>query len=107
MRIREIISNDLLEKDKEQLLELFCSTINTVNLGDYSKEQVEVWGSRERVQGQWDSSFEGKKIFVCDENDKYLGFCELDDGGYIDRFYVAYDSVGNGVGKLLYEALQN
>jgi|LULL01.1.fsa_nt_gb GNAT superfamily N-acetyltransferase len=106
VKIKELASNDLSEKAKEELLKLFCLTINTINFGDYSKEQVEMWGSKERLKDRWSSSFDKKKIFVCCDNGKYLGFCELDDGGYIDRFYVAFDSVGKGVGRKLYYALE-
>mgnify|MGYP000689170577 CR=1 FL=1 len=101
MKIRHI-----LESDKVKLLELFCNTINTVNLGDYSEKQVKTWGSMERVKPNWDSSFKNKEVFVAQEADKLLGFCELESNGYIDRFYVAADSVGKGVGRNLFEALE-
>ncbi len=97
----------MIDSDKEKLLDLFCRTIKTVNLGDYSEKQVKMWGSLERVMPNWNNSFEDKEVFVVEDLGKILGFCELENNGYIDRFYVAADSVGQGVGYKLFQALES
>lgn len=92
--------------DKSKLLDLYCETINTVNLKDYSESQVKMWGNRDRLRSSWDSSFEDKEVFVAEDKEKLLGFCELGNDGYIDRFYVEADSVGKGVDSKLFKVLE-
>lgn len=101
-----MIIRHLKKEDKDELLDLFCTTINTVNLGDYTQEQVSMWGSRTRHEPVWNKSFDNKEVFVCEVDGSLLGFCELQEDGYIDRFFVASESVGKGVGKKLFSALE-
>lgn len=94
------------EQDSKKLLDLFCSTIKEINSHDYSLEQVSIWGSRSRVEEQWDKSFENKMVWVAEEGKEILGFCELTSNGYIDRFYCAAGAIGKGIGKKLYQTLE-
>lgn len=94
------------KQDNEKLLNLFCTTIKEVNIQDYTFEQVSIWGSQKRVEAGWQKSFENKMVWVAEEEKEILGFCELTDNGYIDRFYCAAKTIGKGVGTRLYQALE-
>lgn len=94
------------EQDSKKLLDLFCATIKEVSIQDYTLEQVSIWGSRKRVEAHWDKSFDNKMVWIAEEQDEILGFCELTNDGYIDRFYCASGSIGKGIGKKLYQTLE-
>jgi len=55
----------------------------------------------------WNRSFENKYVFVYEDQSEILGFCELREDGYIDRFYTRADSIGQGVGTFLYMTLES
>ena len=92
--------------DCSGLLHLFCTTIKKINSSDYSAEQISIWASRERLQDKWEKSFEGKMVWVAEDGDQLLGFCELTNEGYIDRFYCSADFIGKGIGRKLYQTLE-
>ena len=93
-------------KDCEPLAQLFFNTIRTINLKDYTQEQVEAWAPDNRDMEQWKSSFEGKFVFVVEDRNGPAGFGELEPDGHIDRFYVDARSVGKGAGKAIYAAIE-
>lgn len=92
--------------DSPALAALFFRTIRTVNLRDYTQEQVEAWAPADRDLGAWAARFQGRHTFVAELAGNIAGFAELDPSGYLDRFYVNADFVGRGVGKELYRELE-
>lgn len=97
------------ETDAVSLLHLFYQTIRTINLGDYTQEQVEAWAPELQTVDElkWKSSFSGKEVFVAEEDGVLAGFGELESDGHIDRFYIHALFNGKGVGKLIYSHLEN
>ncbi|PIP90536.1 MAG: GNAT family N-acetyltransferase [Bdellovibrionales bacterium CG12_big_fil_rev_8_21_14_0_65_38_15] len=102
-----MIIRKLFLTDAIPLAELFFNTIRTVNLGDYTQEQVEAWAPQKRDLDSWTRSFSGKNIFIADDNGVHAGFGEIKDNGYIDRFYIAQQYIGRGVGKTIYQAIED
>jgi len=96
----------LKDEDKDILGKLFFQTVRQVCLGDYSKTQVEVWAPENRDMKKWYESFKGKIVFVAEENKIILGFGELESSGHIDRFYIASEHVGKGIGKIIYKHIE-
>lgn len=92
--------------DALNLLSLFCQTIKNVNSRDYSLEQVNAWANFEERKNSWAQTFINKEVWVCEGPDQLAGFCELRNDGYIDRFYIDYKHIGQGVGRLLYDNLE-
>lgn len=92
--------------DSDALAALFFRTIRTVNLGDYTQEQVEAWAPVDRDLKAWAERFRGRHTFVAEVDNALAGFAELDPNGYIDRFYVSADFVGRGVGKELFREIE-
>ncbi len=48
----------------------------------------------------------GRRTLVVEEGGEVVGFCELEEDGHLDMFYVRKDAVGRGIGRSLYEAAE-
>ena len=94
--------------DLEELIGLFYQTVRTVNLGDYTQEEVEAWApSPESVdRGAWGKSLLEHYTVVAQREGKLLGFGDMDDTGYLDRLYVHKDYQGRGAASAMAEALE-
>ena len=69
----------LFKPEDSRLLErLFFNTIRTINLGDYTPEQVAVWAPEGRDLAAWDRSFENKFVVVAEDGQNLFGFGELE-----------------------------
>lgn len=95
-------------EDAQKLAILFFDTIRTINTKDYSAEQVEAWAPELASwdMQRWQDSFKNKFVFLAEQNDDIMGFAELENDGHIDRFYIHKDFIGKGVGKVLYQAIE-
>jgi putative acetyltransferase len=93
--------------DSESLARLFFQTIRRINIRDYTQAQVEAWAPENRDMEEWRNSFVGKAVFLAETDEKILGFGELESNGHIDRFYIDADSIGKGVGKMIYESIES
>lgn len=92
--------------DADTLWQLFYDTIHTVNIRDYSPEQVDAWAPCEIDRQRWASSLRAKMTFVAERDESVVGFGELEPSGHIDRFYCRADCQGQGVGSLLLDQLE-
>lgn len=63
MQIRKYKSIDL-----DQIVRLFYDTVHTVNIKDYSTQQVNVWATRTVDLDKWDKSFREHISYVAVEN---------------------------------------
>ncbi|WP_234572522.1 GNAT family N-acetyltransferase [Rhodohalobacter sp. 614A] len=93
--------------DADQIAQLFHDTIRTVNLGDYTEEQVKVWAPDDIHFRDWNAKCSSKFTLVAESEGIIAGFAQLDFDGHIDCFYCHKDFQGQGVGKLLYSGLEN
>lgn len=55
---------------------------------------------------EWKERIENKKPFIAIENNKIVGFAELEDDGHIDYFYSHHEWQGKGVGSALYNVIE-
>jgi putative acetyltransferase len=55
---------------------------------------------------EWHARMNGRRTLVAEEDDRVVGFVELEVDGHLDMLYVRGDAVGRGVGRLLYEAVE-
>lgn len=101
MTIREYSTEDRIE-----VFELFCNTIQKVNIKDYSKEQIEVWVSNSDCV-KLDKSLSENYCVVCEIDDKIVGFGDITKTGYLDRLYVSYEHIGTGVGTKICDELES
>lgn len=92
--------------DLEALQKLFVDTISTVCKMDYSEEQISVWTSNIENKERWQNILANQFVLVAQENEKITGFCTLDNGNYIDLFYVHKDHQQQGIAKKLYADIE-
>ncbi len=101
-----MIVRDYAADDAAPICRLFFETVRSVNLGDYSPEQVRVWAPAPPDPAAWHERMSGRHTLVAEENGEVVGFAELEGDGHLDMLYVGRDAVGRGVGKRLYLAAE-
>lgn len=93
--------------DADQIAQLFHDTIRTVNLGDYSEEQVKAWAPDDIYFRDWVAKCTTKHTLVAEYDGGVItGFAELDDDGHIDCFYCHKDYQGQGIGQILCNGIE-
>jgi N-acetylglutamate synthase-like GNAT family acetyltransferase len=100
-RIRDYNANDAPEVTR-----LFYETVRTVNWADYSDEQVEAWVPSVPDPEEWHARMSARRTLVAEEGDEVVGFAELEGDGHLDMLYVRKDTVGRGIGRELYQAIE-
>ena len=101
MQLREYKTSDC-----EQLSELFYQTVHSVNAKDYTKEQLNAWATGKVNLQEWNCSFLKHKTMVAVEDDKIVGFGDIDESGYLDRLYVHRDDQRKGIASAICDALE-
>jgi len=97
---------DYEQADAPAIARLFYETVRSVNRADYSDEQLQAWAPAIPDAGEWHDRMAGRKTLVAEEDGEVVGFCELEEDGHLDMFYLRKDVVGRGIGRLLYEATE-
>lgn len=101
MLIRQFQASDLNE-----ILNLFYQTVHTINLKDYSKEQLDAWASHDIDVERWQKSLTKNYALVAIINDKIVGFGDIDDSGYLDHLYVHKDYQNQHIATKITEQLE-
>jgi len=97
-------------EDAVACLALFRDCVRRVNSRDYTRDQIEAWGSPSIDLEQWRSRFDDRFAYVATENDCIVGFTDMTRDGHLDRLFVSADHQGRGIarglfGKLLKDAI--
>ncbi|MGL4337025.1 MAG: GNAT family N-acetyltransferase [Turicibacter sp.] len=93
--------------DCSEVMALFYDTVHFVNIKDYTKAQVEVWAPVEMDKNKWNQSLLDHYTLVVEQNGHILGFCDLDQTGYLDRLYVYKDFQGLGIATTMLEKIES
>jgi len=94
-------------EDTEQIALLFHNTVRKINSRDYSTAQVMAWSPTDLYWRDWSGLCSSRFTYVAAENQKVLGFGELEADGHIDCFYVHHQYQRCGVGSSIYSAIEN
>ncbi|MCI5956469.1 MAG: GNAT family N-acetyltransferase [Clostridiales bacterium] len=92
--------------DCEILAEVFYNTVHTVNVKDYTKEQLDVWATGTIDLEKWNQSFMEHYTLVAVDDEVIIGFGDIDKTGYLDRLYVHSDYQGKRVATAICEQLE-
>lgn len=92
--------------DSKELAELFYHTVHTVNAGDYTKEQLDVWATGRMDLEAWNQSFQQHYCVVAVEGNTIVGFGDIDETGYLDRLYVHDSYQRKGIATALCNQLE-
>lgn len=93
-------------EDCREIWQLFYDTVHSVNAGDYTKEQVDVWAAAKADLEAWNTSLSEHYGLTAVEDEKIIGFGDIDRTGYLDRLYVHKDYQKRGVGTALCNVLE-
>lgn len=102
MEIRRYQSGDCRE-----IAGLFYWTVHRVNVRDYSEDQLDVWATGDVDLEVWDRSFREHFSLVAVENERIVGFGDMDETGYLDRLYVHADYQRQGIGTAICDELES
>lgn len=95
------------KRDAPGIVNLFYDTVRSVNLADYSPQQVAAWAPEVPDPDVWHRRMVSRTTLVAEENDEVVGFAELEESGHLDMFYLHRDAIGRGLGSRLYEAVES
>ncbi len=102
MEVRKYKSADIKE-----ILQLFYDTVHSVNVKDYTQEQVDVWATGDENVEEWDQSLLSHHSYVAVENGLIVGFGDIDETGYLDRLFVHKDYQKKGIATALCNKLES
>jgi putative acetyltransferase len=94
-------------EDCKEMAELFYHTVHTVNAKDYPAEQLDVWATGQVDLERWDRSFREHFSLVAVEDERIVGFGDIDETGYLDRLYVHADYQGRGIATAICDRLES
>lgn len=80
MRLREYRASDC-----GQLAELFYQTVHSVNARDYSPAQLNAWATGTIDSHVWNQSFLQNETIVAVDNEKIVGFGDMDETGLFEQ----------------------
>jgi putative acetyltransferase len=92
--------------DCRELTELFFHTVHTVNAKDYTEEQLNVWATGEVDFEKWNQSLQEHFSMVAVDQERIVGFGDIDDTGYLDRLYVHADYQRQGIATAICNQLE-
>lgn len=92
--------------DCEVLAELFYNTVHTVNVKDYTKEQLDVWATGIIDLEKWNQSFEEHYSLVAIDDEVIVGFGDINKAGYLDRLFVHADYQRKGIATTICNQLE-
>jgi putative acetyltransferase len=101
-----MLIRDYNARDAAAITRLFYETIRSVNLRDYSEQQVHAWAPVVPDAKIWHSRLSRRCTLVAEENGQIIAFAELEHDGHLDMFYCRKDVIRCGVGQSLYRAVE-
>jgi len=102
MHIRRYSPNDISE-----ITELFYNTINTINLRDYSYEEVDAWAPKNMDKAAWDYRLSENFTITAEQDGIITGFASLAYKGYYDLLYIHKDYQRQGIATALTNIIEN
>lgn len=94
-------------EDCREITELFYETVHKVNARDYRKEQLDVWATGQIDLAKWDESLREHYSIVAVEDEKIVGFGDIDSTGYLDRLYIHAEYQGKGFATAICDELEH
>jgi putative acetyltransferase len=100
--IRQGQHNDITEMQK-----LFVDTVTTICKADYASDQISAWISGVDNKQRWEDILTKQFVLLAQLADKIVGYATLDNGNYIDLFYVHKDHQRQGIAQRLLDEITN
>lgn len=94
-----------IEMDLPALATLFRETVLTNGPQHYSPAQVEAWAAVDAASPRFHQFILAVTTYVAEDDTAILGFAGIGDDGYVASAYVRHDSLHQGIGSLLLQAV--
>jgi len=91
--------------DEQALRAIFFNTIRAINTRDYTEQQMAAWAPENYDKALWLERIRGINPFIAILDEEVVGYCDLQDDGYIDHFFCHWAHQGKGIGKALMNRL--
>jgi len=101
-----MLIRDYKRSDAAAITRLFYETVHSVNLQHYSEQQVRAWAPAVPDPEIWDARMRQRYTLVAEENGQIIAFAELERDGHLDMLFCRSDAIRRGVGRSLYEAVE-
>ncbi len=90
------------------MVQLFRTTVQTINRLDYTPAQIQAWVGTDDVttREKWRQSLAAHVSWVAESNGQLVGFADMAADGYLDRLYVHADYQGMGIASQLVAQLE-
>lgn len=88
------------------LADLFYNTVHTINIRDYSDEQINAWADGNINLDEWNLSFLSHYTIVAEIDKTITGFGDIDKTGYLDRLYVHHNFQHQGIASTICNELE-
>ena len=92
--------------DCKELTELFYNTVHTINAKDYTEQQLYAWATGKIGLEQWNQSLQQHDCIVAVDDNRMIGFGDMDETGYLDRLFVHKDYQRKGVATAICDRLE-
>ena len=91
--------------DLGAVVAVFQGAVREVASRDYAPAQIAAWAPQPPDLPAWSERLRGQGVFVADAGHTLAGFAKIDDQGHIDLLFVHPGFQGQGVARLLFEAV--
>lgn len=95
-----------MPKDLNDVLQLFYENIHQVCVKDYTQEQLDAWAPEDPDILRWEASLNKNHTLVVEEDGQIVGFGNIGETGYLDRLYVKYDYLHQGIATMIVNQLE-
>ena len=95
-----------LPADTAVLAEIFVAAIEQLTGDDYSEAQQQAWASAVDDEDKFSTRLGAQLTLIATQQNAPVGFASLKGADHIDLLYVHPGAVGQGVAKLLIDALE-
>ena len=103
----DIIIRPFVSEQAAALAELFYDSVHQATAEYYNAAQRQAWAAEVPETARWQERLKAQHTFVATCNDSLAGFMTLRDVGYIDLAFVAPEFIGKGIGKRLYDRIED
>jgi len=100
MKLRKATPQDLTA-----ILELFKTTVTTINRQHYTPAQIEAWVQSAENTERWQQRIDLQFFLLVETRDQLVGFGSITATGYLDLLYVHPEFQRMGIAQTLLEAL--
>lgn len=94
------------QADCQEIITLFQETVYKVNSQDYTKAQCDAWTSGCQDLTRWHRTLQKHDSVVVIEDEKIIGFGDIDETGYLDHLYIHHEYQRQKVATLICNYLE-